>query len=70
MNLSACSAYQHYNLTDSQNLFHLKNILKDVTINSHFDRRIQKCCFQEGRNGISRYFNTNKTLATFGQSGH
>ena len=37
----------------SQNLFHLRNIQKDVTVNSDLDRRIQKFCFGEGRVGIS-----------------
>ena len=27
---------------------------KDVTVNSDLDRRIQKCCFREGRFEISR----------------
>ena len=37
-----------------QNFFHPRNIQKDVTDNSHIDKGIQKCCFQEGRVGILR----------------
>ena len=53
----------------SENLFHLRNIQKDVTVNSDLDRRIQKCCFRKDRVEISREFNTNKTFATSGESG-
>ena len=35
---------------NSQNMFHQK----DVTVNWDPDRRIQKCCFHEGRGAISR----------------
>ena len=51
----------------SQKLFYLRNIQKDVTVNSDPDRRIQKSCFRESRGGISKYFNTNEIFATFGQ---
>ena len=53
----------------SQNLFHLRNIQKDVIVNSNLARRIQKCCFREGRVGKLRYFNANIIFATIGQSG-
>ena len=54
MSLFACSAYQHSNLRDSQKLFHLRNIQKDVTVTSDLDKRIEKRCFHEGQFGISR----------------
>ena len=53
----------------SQNLFRLRNIQKDVTVISELDRRTQNCCFREGQVGMSTYFNTNRTFATFGQLG-
>ena len=37
----------------SQNLFHLRNIQKEVTFNSDLNKRIQKCCIHEGRLGKS-----------------
>ena len=48
----------------------LRNIQKDVTLNTNLDTRFQKSCFRKGRLGISRLFNTNRIFATFGQSGH
>ena len=54
---------------DSPYSFHLRRFQKDVTVNSHFDRRMVKRCFQEGRGGLSRNFNNNGNFATFGKSG-
>ena len=53
---------------DIQKLFHPRNNQKDVTVNSDPDERIQKNCYRENRGGISKYFNTNRNFATFGQS--
>ena len=62
--LSTFSSKKH-----TQTLVHLRNIQKDVTVSSDRDRRIQKSCFREVRIGLSKQFDTNKTFATFGQSG-
>ena len=38
----------------SQYLFHLRNIQRDVTVNSHPDGGIQNFCYEEGRFGKPR----------------
>ena len=49
-------------------LLHLRNILKNITVNLD-DGRIEICSFREGRNGLSRYLNGNRTFTTFRQPG-
>ena len=38
----------------SQFFFQIKNIQKDVTINSDIDKRIQERCFRQDRFGLSK----------------
>ena len=71
----ACSVHQHSNLRATVKLlFHVKDLQKDVTVNSELDKRIQNCCFTKvdlsyQGNWILGKFNTNKIFARFGQSG-